>query len=190
MASVVAISNRALQKLGAKRITAIDQEAVNARACNSCYEAVRDALLEDHIWGFSILQASLAADSTAPEWGKNYKYALPSDFIRLAPDFEEDIRNNKDWVIQSGFIYSDDSAPLYIRYVSRVTDPNFMTPLFRELLSHDMACEMAEELTQSNAKKADLQAQRRDIISRAKKSQAFQRISQEPPEDTYLSVRI
>lgn len=189
MASVVAICNRALQKLGAKRITALDQDAVNARSCNVCYEPVRDALLEDHNWSFAIALATLAADSTDPAWGKNYRYPLPSDFIRLCPDYEEDNTNTKDWVIQGRFIYSDDSAPIYIRYVSTITDPNIMTSLFRELLSHDMAIEMCEELSQSAGKKDALLGQRREIISRAKKSNAFQSISQMPPEDEWISVR-
>lgn len=189
MASVVGICNRALQKLGAKRITALDQEAVNARACNTAYEPCRDAELEDHDWNFAITQASIAADSDEPEWGKAYSYTLPSDFIRLAPDYEEDNTNTQDYVIQGRKIYTDYSAPLYIRYVKRVTDPNEMTPLFREALSARMAIEMCEELTQSNSKKEAVEANYVEIVRRAKKSNAFQRISQMPAEDEWITVR-
>lgn len=189
MASVVGICNRALQKLGAKRITAIDQDSVNARACNTCYEPIRDAELEDHDWNFAVEIASLAADSTEPAWGKSYRYALPSDFIRLCEDYEEDNVNTKDWVIQGRYIYTDESAPLYIRYIKRVTDPNEMTPLFREAVSSKMALELCEELSQSNVKKEALERGYTDVIRRAKKSNAFQRISQVPAEDTWVTVR-
>lgn len=189
MASVVGICNRALQKLGAKRITAINQDSVNARACNVAYEPVRDAELEDHDWNFAIVQASLAEDSDEPDWGRAHAYSLPSDFIRLSPDFAEDNLNSKDWQIQNGKIYTDDSSPLYIRYVKRVTDPNEMTSLFREAISAKMAMEMCEELSQSNAKKESLKADYDMVIRRAKKSNAFQNVSQTPPDDEWITAR-
>ena len=45
MASVVQISNRALQKLGAKSIVSLTEDSVNARAANLCYEDLRRAEL-------------------------------------------------------------------------------------------------------------------------------------------------
>lgn len=189
MASEVGICNRALQKLGAKRITDLTDDNVNARACNAAYEAVRDALLEDHFWNFAIERAELAADATAPAWGRANAYQLPSNFICLAPNYPEDNFNSKDWIIEGQKIITDDADPIYIRYVKRVTDPNFMTSLFREALSTKLAFELCEELTQSNTKKAQLEKDFSMIIARAKRSNAFQQVSQQPPEDTWVTVR-
>ena len=63
MASEVDIANRALQKLGAESIVSLTQDSENARACNLCYEPIRDAELRAHPWNFAIKRASLAADS-------------------------------------------------------------------------------------------------------------------------------
>lgn len=190
MASEVDICNRALQKLGAKRIVDLTENSVNARACNVAYAAVRDAELEDHYWNFSIERADLAADATAPTWGRANAFELPSDFIKLAPDYPEDNFNAKDWQIEGQKILTDDSAPLYIRYVKRVTDPNVMTSLFREALSTRLAAELCEELTQSNTKKDALKDDYNRIIARAKKSNAFQNISVQPATDTWITERL
>lgn len=189
MATVVEICNRALGKLGAKRITSLTQDSANARSCNAAYTFVRDAFLEDHQWSFAIKRAELAAESPAPTFGRANAFVLPSDFIRLADPYQEDVDAERDWVIEDGRIVTNDSSPIRIRYVSRVTDPNLMTPLFREGLATKLAYELCEEITQSNTKKQGLADDLRDVITRSKKSNAFQKPSMKPPEDEWLTVR-
>jgi hypothetical protein len=158
MASKVEICNRALQKLGAKRIVEIDEDSNNARACNAAYEILKDALLEEHEWNCGIARAQLAASSTAPEFGRSYAYQLPTDFIRLAHPYPEENSLDLDYQIEGRYIVSDWEAPLNIRYVYSIDDPNEMSPLFREALATKIAYELCEELTQSNSKKAELES--------------------------------
>jgi hypothetical protein len=183
------MANRALQKLGAKRIVSLSDDTVAARACNVAFEPVKLALLRKHIWSFSIKRASLAADATAPDWGKAYSYTLPSDWIKMADDYPEDNFNTKDWEIEGRKIFTDDAAPLYIRYIYNVTDPNEMDALFRELFSTELALELCEELTQSNTKKAALETDAEKILRESRKANAIEKISAQPPEDTWLTVR-
>lgn len=187
--SEVEICNRALQKIGAKRITSLTQDAPNARACNVAYFVLRDMELRNHPWNFSIKRAELAADATPPDWGRQNSFTLPSDFLCLRPDYPEDNLNCKDWQIEGKKIVTNDAAPLYIRYTYRVTDPNEMDALFREALATKLAIEICEEIAQSNTKKADLKDDYRDIINRARKANAIENVSAEPPEDTWLTVR-
>lgn len=190
MASTVGICNRALQKLGAKRITSLSDDSVNARACNAAYESCKLALLEEHEWGFALDRAELAADSDEPDFGRAYSYTLPSDFIRLAHPYPEDNGNDLDWIIEGRKIYTDDAAPLEVRYIYNVTDPQEMTALFREALSAKLALELCEELTQSNTKKDSLKDDYEKALRAAKRSNAMQRVSGEPPEDTWVTVRV
>lgn len=190
MASEVGICNRALQKLGAKRITSLSQDSVNARACNVAYEACRNRLLRSHFWSFSITRAELAADSTEPEWGRANSFQLPSDFIKLAPKYPEDNFLSNDWVIEGRKILTDDDDPIQIRYVYEVTDPNEMDPLFRELLATDIAFEICEEVTQSNSKKEGLRQDKKETIAEARKANAIEAISAQPPEDDYITCRV
>lgn len=189
MASDVEICNRALQKLGAKRITSLSQDSVNARACNFAYEPVKLALLRAYEWSFSIARAQLAADSEEPSWGKANAFQLPSDYVQLASDYPEDNSNTKDWQIEGRKIFTDDAAPLYVRYIYNVTDPNEMDSLFREALSTKLALELCEEITQSNTKKDVLKDDFRLAIADAKKSGAIAKIPVQPPEDPWLTCR-
>ncbi len=189
MASVVQICNRALQKLGAKRIVSLTEDSTNARACNVAYQSILDAELRAHPWSFAISRSSLAADSDEPEFGRTASYTLPSDFLYLLDDYPEYLINDKDWIIEGRKIYTNDSAPLNIRFVYRVTDPNLMDPLFQEALSAKMAAELCEELTQSNTKKADLKDDYKDAITRAKRTNAIEKISAESPLDTWITAR-
>jgi len=189
MASEVDICNRALQKLGAKRITSLSEDSVNGRACNSAYEIIRDAELRAHPWNFSIQRSELAADATSPDWGRANAYQLPSDFIRLLEDYPEDNSNSKDWQIEGRKIYSDDDDPIYIRYIARVEDTSAYDSLFIEALAAKLAFELCEELTQSNTKKEGLRSDYEQAIRQAKRANAIENIAAEPPQDTWITVR-
>lgn len=189
MASEVEICNRALQKLGAKRITSLTEDSVNARSVNACYAILRDAELRRHPWNFAIDRAQLAADVTAPLFGKENSFPLPANYLGPIPPYPEYNVNNRDWQIEGGKIYTNDAAPLNFRYVKQVTDPNLMDPLFREALSARIALEICEELMDSNAKVATVAEMYKEAINEAKKLNAFEKIASKPPEDEWVTVR-
>lgn len=190
MASNVEIANRALQKLGAKRITSLSEDSRNARSINAAFKSLRQAELRAHTWSFATKRASLAADATAPAFGKEKSFTLPSDFLRLLPKDPELITNDLDWQIEGKKILTNDDAPLNIRYVYDVTDPNEMDILFREALSARIAKELCEEITQSNQKKEDAVFDYREVIAEAKRTNAIERISAVSPEDEWISIRL
>ena len=189
MADEVSICNRALQRLGAKRITSLTQDTPNARSCNFAYEHIRDSELRAHPWSCAIKRAQLAADATAPLFGKTARFPLPSDFIRLLPLDPSQNDNTFDYQIEAGYIYTDYSAPLNIRYIYRLEDPNTMDSLFREALSMRLAMELCEEITQSNTKFGLIEAHYNMTVKEAKRVNAIERIAQMPPEDTWITVR-
>ena len=190
MASEVDICNRALQKLGAERITSLTQDSANARACNLCYEPIRDAELRAHPWNFAIKRASLAADSTAPSFGYDSAYTLPSDCLRVMPPDVSVNFNTFDWQIEGRKILTNYDAPLEIRYVKRETDPNQYDPLFIECLSAKIAVELCELLTQSNSKGSAARDDYIRAIRDARKMNAFENISAETQTDTWITCRI
>jgi len=189
MASVVEICNRALQKLGAKRITVITEDSVNARACNNAYESLRLAELRSHPWACATKRAALAASSTEPLFVKANSYPLPSDYVRLLPNDDGYNYNSLDWQIEEGNIITDDSAPLNIRYVYDLTDPQIMDPLFREALSSRLALELCEELTQSNQKKESLRQDYKESIREARRVNAILNVAAKPPESEWITIR-
>lgn len=189
MASVVEICNRALQKLGAKRITSIGEDSINARACNVAYGPVRLALLRSHTWSCALARVQLAANSTEPLFGKAYSYPLPSNYLRLMPPDPEYNSNSHDWQIEGRDILTNDSAPLDVRYICDLEDANVMDALFREALSAKLAVELCEELSQSNSKKESLKDDFKDVIRDAKRVNAILNISAKPPVSEWITVR-
>lgn len=189
MASKVEIANRALQLLGAKRITSFGEDSRNGRAINSAYESVKLAELRKHPWTFATKRASLAASSTEPLFTKTNKFPLPSDFVRLLPQDPEDLSNDLDWTIEGRNIVTNDSAPLEIRYVYNVTDPNEMDALFREALSAKLAAALCEEITQSNAKLVAANDAYKEAIAEARRANAIEKQAEKPPEDTWVTCR-
>jgi hypothetical protein len=190
MASDVDIANRALQKLGAARITSLTEDSVQARACNLCYEPLRDAELRAHPWNFSIKRAQLAADATAPLFGPATAYTLPVDFLRLLPPDPVTNYNTLDWKIEGKKILTDETGALDVRYIYRVTDAGEFDALFIEALSARMAVEMCEELTQSNTKAQLMREDYKSALREARKLNAFENIPAEQQDDTWITARL
>jgi hypothetical protein len=196
MSSVVGVCNRALQILGtSERITSLSDNSRNARAMNVAYEPIRDRLLRQHNWNFAIRRAQLAASSTEPLFTKANAFPLPSDFLRLLPTDPEDNLNCLDWQIESDadgarVIVTNDDAPLEIRYIYRVTDPNSMDSVFLELWATDIAAQTCKEVTGSTTLKSVIAEDRKEILREAKKANAFESTAQQPPEDPWVTVRL
>lgn len=190
MASVVHICNRALQRLGADSITSSSDDSREARACNLAYTSVRDSLLRSHPWSFAIKRASLAASSTSPVSGYDYKYQLPSDCLRLLPTDSYEQTTMYDWKVEDGYIVTNDSAPIEIRYISRVDDPNKFDSLFAEALGARMAMEMCEQITQSNTKWEIAEASYKAIMLEARRANAFELPPVPLPTGTWITDRL
>jgi hypothetical protein len=198
MASAVDICNLALQRLGARSIASLTENTTAGRECNRVYEHARDTELRAHPWSFARARAELAASSTAPTFGFAAQYPLPSDYVRLLPARNVadnvtvlgGIDPNIDWQIEGRSILTDDTAPLQIVYLKKVTDPNDFDDLFTDLLVARIAMDIAEKVTQSNTKKADAQNRYAATKAEAKKINAFERPPQEFPADEWVVARL
>lgn len=103
------IGNLALQILGeSTRITSLAQSVKAARAVNNCYDDLRQSELRAHPWKFAIARRTLVAATTTPAFGRSNQFAVPSDQLRLLPKYEEDNWWTRDWLIESGYIVSDE----------------------------------------------------------------------------------
>lgn len=189
MASEVEICNRGLQMVGAGRISALTDNSVSAQECNRAYASVRDAELRAHPWSFAITRQQLAADSESPVFGRSRAFQLPTNCLRVLPPYPENNTWRHDWLVEGDKIYTDDSAPLEVRFVQQVTDPNMFDPLFREALAARVAEAICEPITQSNTKLQLVQGRYMEAIRSAKRTNAIERPAQEPPEDPWVTVR-
>lgn len=185
--SDVAIVNGALQKLGQSRIESLSQDDPNARSMNAAYSRILEAELRRYRWGFAIKRVSIAADADETVWGGWNRFKLPNDYLYLIRDDESGFA--VDWRIEGLFIVTQDAAPLDIRYVANITDPNFYDSLFRESFSCALAKECAKEITGSSSSQDRAVADYKDAIAEAKRIGAIEKEAQEFPEDDWITVR-
>lgn len=199
MASVIEVANRALTKLGDKRIVSFSDNVKSARSLDSCFYDILYAELRKNRWSFAMARTTLPALSDAPAFGFTYQYQLPVDFIRLDmiddryPDVVMDNYINyetAEYQIESGKILTDIIAPLKIRYIYKCEDPSLWDPLFVEALACKIAMELAEDLTQSNEKRQLATTEYKLAIAEARRANAIERPPQAIPDDQFIISRI
>ena len=149
--SVIEICNNALLDLGEDVIMSLSDEGKAAGLCNHRWPAVRDAVLRAHPWNCAMTQAELASVTAAPLWKWEYKYTLPTDFLRIVQIVGQGGTEIADWEIQGGIILCNEDAPIYISYVRRETDPKKFDALLDEALSARLAATLAYPLSGSTS---------------------------------------
>ncbi len=173
---------------GASRIESLTADHPNARSMNAAFEKVRRAELRRYNWGFAIRRATIPADGDQTEWGEWNRFAKPADMLRLVRDNETGQR--VDWRIEGGFIVTADSAPLEIKYVADITDPNAFDDLFVEAFAAKLAWRCCKEITGSTSAQDRCNDDYKVAIAEATRVGALEKDAQEFVEDDWLNARL
>lgn len=150
MASQTEIINRAIYKLKDARISGPDDTGSTAIIMTEVFSTVRDATLREHPWNFAVHRASLAAGAATPEFDWAYQYALPNSpyclrLLQVGPK-DEPIGHE----VEGRKILTDGGAPLKIRFIKRVTDPDEFDASFVEALAARLAHETAGSIADTS----------------------------------------
>lgn len=189
MASEVGICNSALIKIGAASIVSLTEGTRNATACNEQYAKLRDGLLRAHLWNFAMGRVKLAQLSGTPVSEFDYHYQLPSDWLRTVAVHDNDAgQGTVEYRIEGRTLLSD-ASEIWLKYIKQVTDPNEMTPDFRETLASMMAMELAVPIAQSNTLKQLMRDEFRSAARSAKSSDALEDYPDEFPVGSWMSER-
>lgn len=143
--SKVQIANLALMHVGENAITSFIEETNAARAINQVYDAVRDAVLTDHLWNFAVKRIIPGQSATAPIYGFTYKFDLPTDYLRLVG-----LEDNVEYKLAGQFIECD-SSTIKIKYIAENDTPGEYDSMFVSALALRLGSTIAERLTQSSA---------------------------------------
>lgn len=147
MTSSVGIANRALLKIGANPILSFSDDSKEAQVISAIFTDIRDATLRLAQWNFATTRASLAASVSEPLWGYDNLFPLPSDCVRVI-ELEDPYARYK---VEGLNILTDEDAPLNIKYIKRVTDPNQFDSLFIDTFVLFLAAEMCYGFTGSSS---------------------------------------
>ncbi len=185
------IVNRALQIVGYKSVSSIQQVGDRgAKAMETAWTPVLLSELQKNFWAFSIKRATLAASATPPVHTKTNAFPFPPDYIMLAPEDQYgDFPLKNDWIVEGTSIITDDSGPLYIRYVSSSITPDMFDAIFAEAYAAALAVATSEQLNQSNSKLQSAAAIYETQISLARRRGAILNPKQRLPVSPWISKR-
>ena len=189
MASVTAICNAALRKVGATTITGLNQGTKNANFCNDRYADLRDALLEMHQWNFAVVRKKLAQTTTTPAIKFDYSYTLPTDYIRAIAVFDSDEGDVVvDHKIEDGKVMCS-SDEVWLVYIATITDPNSMSPLFREALSAFIAIEAATAIAESGTLRDRMLKEFKSALRKARSADSMSDLPDRMPVGSWVTSR-
>jgi hypothetical protein len=161
--------NDALGQIGAAKITAIDDESINANHCLVFYPPLRDSLLRSHHWNFSITRVQLAQDVAPPVTGFAYAYTLPPDCLKVIEYagsnpvlsgepyglITDQYRPIPYYKIEGGKLLSNDGVA-YIVYIRQVTNADEWDALFYQVIATWLASKLAAAIPKDMKKSAEL----------------------------------
>lgn len=161
----VDICNMALDRLGEDPITALTDETKTAEACNRNYEQARDEVLQAWNWMSARHRKALTADATAPDWGWDYRYALPTTpyclrLISIEYDYE--------YTLEGRWILTDEADGLNILYTKRITDPTEVDPWLAKAIALRLAADICRHIVPSSTLKNDLLGELEAVVLAAK----------------------
>ncbi len=153
MSSLLAISNKALAKIGVKSINSLTQQGKAADRCNSNVIASVKEVLREHAWSHATEWKALSQLVAAPPFGYEYAYQAPPETEKVF-----DVRQDEDLtapridfeMVRGKVIYTD-AEPCYARYVVYVeADLAFAPPDFIDSCAFKLGAEIAVPLSKSD----------------------------------------
>lgn len=193
--SETSICNESLDLVGNKPIVSLADASAAGRACNRNYASIRDWLLAQYRWNFSITRENLSSDPDAPAFGFGFKHRLPSNCLKFIGIYDENEpqQNYTSSTIryknESGFILSDEDGALPVFFVRKITDPNEFDPLFHQALVTALAVRISRPVSADKADREAAVASFNALIKTARRENAIQTMPEEVRAETWLDSR-
>ncbi|NBN64129.1 hypothetical protein [Pannonibacter tanglangensis] len=183
MTSKTAIANLALLLLEDDEIVSIDDDTPSARTIRRSYDEILKGEIRRHNWNFARHRAVLSPSATPPVFGRRYAFPIPDGCLRVWPGPDD-----QDWLIEAGHILTDYGPTLQLIYSRLVPETQF-DPLFVEVFAAKLAHMCCGRITGSLSKVDRAVEAYRAALLDAKRANAFERNSEDLPEDSWLQAR-
>lgn len=167
------IANVALAELGASRITNTGDGSKNAGLVGTFLPLAKLWAYSNHDWNFATKRQSALAERTpAPVWGWEFYYAVPSDSVRIISIGKGGFDIDDDWQVEAAengdlVICTNVSAPIDVKYIYDVTDPQKYSPSFVEYLTRVLKWKLAKPVTGKEDIKAAAKVDMDEYLKRA-----------------------
>lgn len=147
--SEVAIANMAATVLDDAALLSLNDPSSLGRFMAREFGFARDELIAKHVWAFAKTRVSLPKLSSAPAFGYDNQYQLPTDCIRVLPIRANGLHNGTliKYEREGRLILTDEDAPLKVIYLRRVVNAAEFDPLFARTLGNYLAVMAAQRVT-------------------------------------------
>lgn len=137
--TAIDICSKALLLVGAEAIQSFEDETKESKVCSTIYETVRDTLLTNRLWTFSLETQELAQlnETSLKDW--KYVYALPKDVLRI-----KKLNGSKNFELMNGKLYSN--MPIVKIDCQKAVDVDEMPPYFQTALISELASKLSMAL--------------------------------------------
>lgn len=185
--SPVALSIRALLKVGAAPIVDFEDGTVEAELARNLYPLIRDALLSSHPWNFATAQSRLPRLPLPPRADHACAFRLPADFLRALSLGGEGRGRGLVYRIVEDCLHCDHEA-VTLTYIFRPPEIAF-PPFFDYLLVTRLAAEFCLPMTESTSRSEALFAAAEGELRRARLIDAQQDTPAGIEDFTLVGVR-
>jgi len=153
----LSICSDALILLGAAPISSFTEGSDAAQACDRLYPDVRDTLLSNYLWSWSVRKEQLGRLSFSPidEW--KYAYQLPGDMLsgvialfQSSGTGQSPVRYG--WEIYGDQIYTN-FEQVFIDYQASIAEskmPNYFVRLLRTALASEIAFVITDQISKAD----------------------------------------
>lgn len=137
--TAIDICSKALLLVGAEAIQSFEDETKESKVCSTIYETVKDTLLTNRLWTFSLEQLNLARLNETPLRDWKYVYALPNNILRI-----KKVSGSKVFELMNGKLYSN--QPNVSIDCQKTVDVDEMPPYFQTALISELASKLSMAL--------------------------------------------
>lgn len=186
MPSTVDIVNSALQLLGTRHITDLEESSKEARECSLAWPQIRDYCIRLHPWNCIASYHTFSPEAETPAMDWDYQYILPGDCEHV---WSVDSADTDDWQVRGRRLFTDLAGPLTISYATEELDSAQFDAMLVRFMAHELAIATCESLVQSKTKKGDLEKARDKILAEAGISDGREQSNAEFIEDDWVLAR-
>lgn len=185
--SDIALSSRALIRIGAAPITSFADGTAESEIAGALFRPMCDALLSAYGWSFATGQANLTQLVTPPVADYQYAYQLPTDFLRALSLGSGTRGRGATYRIAAGAIHTNESA-VTLTYIFRPEEESF-PPYFDQALITRLAAEFCIPVTESTSRAEALFRLAEQEFQRARQIDAQQDTPGRIEDFTLVTVR-
>ncbi len=146
------IINRALNKLGARPITNLDEQSIEAETAIKTYDESLSSILSELDWNFALDEAVLKPSKKVSKWRKGNYFELPSDLVNIT---EVNVEAGTFWRQEGNYIFTE-ASDFAIMYVKKCTNESLYPAYFVDALVYKLASDMCYTITNSSEKAAQM----------------------------------